>query len=385
LKIKEKLQEIELKHGNSIKNIVGYFIVVFILVMRQWNIATKPYLVSEDGSIFIDRAINGRLSALITSYAGYYHFIPQFLVDTFYTFCKIINNVIFLPHMMWGSSVLIAALIVFYFTGERFSWVLEKRSDRLIVCCLIVLLSINEISDLHGTLTNIQWWLGFFFFMISLNIFHKREMPSIVTVIFLILCGFSTATIFALFMMFAVMITFKILKHKLYKSDIIKFTMILIPTVVQLWGVLHSKRVSEDILTYKKILGVVPSFFNLLGKLVTPQSINFYQYRMIMLGIILFALLIYILREIKWFAAFSLLYSLLFLAFCILPIAGNQNNISIATGNYFAVSENVGGRYWFVTLMIMQLLLSVAFVKIWNKLKENLVGGGGGVCLYRCL
>ena len=381
MKTKEKLQEIWLKYRNLIKIFIQYFIVVFILVMRQWNIVRKPYLWAEDGNIFINRAINDGFSAFITPYAGYFHFIPQFLTSIFYTFCKIINNVIFLPHMMWGSSVLIAASVVFYFTSERFSWVLKKRRDRLIVCCLIVLLSINEISDLHGTLTNIQWWFGFFFFMISLNMFYKRELPSIVSVIFLILCGFSTATIFPLFIMFMVMIAFKILKYKLYKNDIIKFTIILIPTVVQLWSIIHSKRVSEDLFTYKKILGIVPSFFNLFGKLVTPQSINFYQYRMIVLGIILCALLIYIFREIKGFAVFSLSYSMLFLAFCILPIAGNLNNISIATGNYFATSGNVGGRYWFVTLMIMQLLLSVALVKIWN-VSENSMGG---VCLYLCL
>lgn len=346
--------------------IAEYVIVLLILVLRQWEVVGKPFLVSEDGTIFINRAINGEFLALITSYAGYYHFIPQFLTNAFYKICEITNNVTMLPYMMWGSSVLIATSVVFYFTSERFAWVLEKRRDRLIVCCLIVLLNICEINDLHGTLTNIQWWLGFYFFLVSLSMFHERKMPPTATIILLALCGFSTMLVVPLFAMFAVLITYITIKCVLCKGDIVKFVAILIPFGVQVWSIMHNPRISQDTLLAERAIGIIPSFFNLAGKLVAPQSMVFYGDRMILFGILLIVVLIYIFRKNKQFVIFSLLYSLAFLVFCILPLNGNQNNIVILAGNYTAVSGNVGGRYWFVSLMIMALLLSVALVNIWS-------------------
>ena len=108
--------------------------MLLILVMRQWDTFTLPYLISEDGPVFIDRAINRGFSALFMTYVGYYHFIPQFLTSIFYSICKAANNVTLLPYLMGTSSILIAALVVSYFLNERFAWVLEKRKDRLIVC-----------------------------------------------------------------------------------------------------------------------------------------------------------------------------------------------------------------------------------------------------------
>jgi len=90
------------------------------------------------------------------------------------------------------------------------------------------------------------------------------------------------------------------------------------------------------------------------------------------LGFALAALLLYILRDNKRFIIFSLLYSLAILFFCILPL--NTSRIDYQMYNYISSGNySIGGRYWFVTLLIMQLMLSVALVRIWKKGKDMFI------------
>jgi len=337
--------------------IISFLTILLVIILRQWEVVGRPFLFAEDGYVFINRARAGTISALLTPYAGYYLFIPQFITFVFYTICKFFDDVTKLPYMMWASSVLIAASAVSYFMSERFAWVLEKRRDRLIVCCLTVLLIPAEINTVWGNITYIHWWLGLLSFYIGLNLYHERQMPSALMVIILVICGFSTLMFIPLCLLFTLFIAIKAVKKELNKRDIVKYLAILIPNVIQIITVLGSYRTSRFI-SMTDVPGIIPSFLNYVGKLITPESWIFYNSRMILLGIITVCIIGYTLREKKQLVYFTYLYSVGFLFYC-----------AVATGVDLASPVKIGHysfytRQWFVTLATMAWLLSVALVKV---------------------
>jgi len=359
IKLRKKWEIIT--NEQSLIYFLGYLCIFILLVLRQWEIVGKPFLWAEDGNVFIYRAINNGFSSLFIPYAGYYHFLPQLLTNIFYYFCRIIDNVVLLPYMMWGSNILISSLAVGYFLSERFEWILKQRLERLFVCCIIILLNISEIQEVYGTVTNIHWWLGFYFFLISLNILYEKEMPSVRNIILLTFCGFSTLVIFPLFVIFSILLIYKIIKHCCNYKDILKYIVILIPCVIQTFSVLMSNRITTHNFIGLELLRIITlSFFNLIGKLVTPQNINFYNYRMILLGIFTIIALLYFYRKNKKFLLFSLSFSFLFFLYCALPL---NNNIIILVTAFFNGNYGYGGRYWFISSIIIAFLISVALIK----------------------
>lgn len=358
---------IRMKRKNSIirsaLHVGGVIAIATLIALRQWYLYDKQYLVSEDGAIFISRACEGRIRALLTPYAGYYHFLIQAITDGIYTICLRWNNIEKMPHLMWISSIIVSAVIASYFTSERFSWLLSEKLYRFYVCCLIVLLHICEFPDLYGTMTNLQWWFSFYFFLLALQMFHSRQLPKKFEMIVLMALGFSTAGILPLFLCITVMVAYRFVKGIAIRSDIYKWIMIACPTAIQTFSVLASGRMNTDLALAEKMKHILPAYLVLMGKTVIPQSFVFYSGRFIIIGIGVMVFILYQMKDEIRTALFSLGYAFFIYAFHIFPIQGDRNNAAILAGDFRQVGGNVGSRYWFVTFSIFAFLvaLSLAF------------------------
>lgn len=338
----------------------GIALVAVLIALRQWSLFDKQYLVSEDGAIFISRACEGRISALLTPYAGYYHFATQAITDILYTICMQLNNIENLPRFMWICSIAVSALVAYYFTLERFSWLLPDRIYRLGVCCLVVLLHISEFQDLYGTLTNLQWWFSFYFFLAALQMFHSCQLPQKSEMALLLVLGFSTAGIVPFFLYAVAVVIYRYCKKIAEKGDICKLAVLACPIAVQAHCVLTSERIKGNLMLAEKIKQTLWSYFVLLGKTITSQSTIFYTVRFAIIGMLVFGFILYQMRDKINVALFSLGYAFFIYIFNTFPIKGNANNAAILTGDFSMVHGNVGGRYWFTTLSIFAFLIAVS-------------------------
>jgi len=344
------------KNNHLYNNLIKYIVILFILLLRQWEIFGKPYLWAEDGTLFINNVIEYGHKSLFFHGAGYYHFISFLFTNIFYFFCYIINNIVTLPYLMWTSSLLISGAAVFYFTSEEFKWILEKKRDRFIVCLLVILLIPAESSEVFGTITNIQWWLCFYFFLLGLNICYKREMPGTCNIIILVLSAFSTVGFLPLFGIFTLLLLDKIKRRAILKYDLLKYTALLIPSLIQIISIFFNRNNINSINPDGRVTKIINSYFNIMGKIIVPDFITFNNVSMIFIGILLLIIITaFSIKKNKILLLFSLTYSLGFLLYCLL-FTGQTT--FVMSGDYF-----VNSRYIIVSYMINAFLLSIIIVK----------------------
>lgn len=214
-----------------------YFLIVVVIFSRRPEMLVTPYLFAEDGSVFLNRALNNGLSSLLIPYNGYFHFIPQFVSLIAVGLADLGLGFLAGVHFMVWFSVLFAAGMIGYFCSDNFSWVVPHKWIRFLICCGIILMSMQETYSVWFTNISAQWWAGFFLFLSGLDIIKKEKNPTSWSMIaILTLIGLSTPMIGLLFLSMTYIILSRILsKSKAFteKSEWICIVMLLSTVIIQ--------------------------------------------------------------------------------------------------------------------------------------------------------
>jgi hypothetical protein len=115
-----------------------------ILVAQPW---------AEDGPIFIDQALMNPVSAFITPFNGYLHFVPRII-----TVISLLAGMTRTPLLMDVSSLVISASCVSFLALKRFRVLVRNDWLRYVLCVLIVSLPITS-GEVLLNITNIQWFM----------------------------------------------------------------------------------------------------------------------------------------------------------------------------------------------------------------------------------
>jgi hypothetical protein len=208
--------------------------------------------------------------------------------------------------------------------------------------------------------------------------FTNGKLPSWRGILVIILVSLSAANAIYFDIFFIALAVHILVQNKKIKTaEFAKIIFVLLPGMLQFISVMNSGRGTIKYVDLTKIYQTVPSYFNILGKIITPDMLSFSNIRLVVCGILCLCLMVIVYKKnnnvkLLWF---GVLYSWGIYLFCILPIDGNSNNEAIISGNYMAEGGYVGGRYWFITFMILELMIAILVVKILEQKRFN-----GAIC-----
>lgn len=174
--------------------IVCFLVLYALLIMRTRDDSFTSYLWAEDGALLINDAIYTGVRSVITRGNGAYWIIPKSIGLICYWMTVPFHSVRYLPVLQGLITKLIAAAGVGWFMSDRFSWLVNSRIHRFLICEGVVVLMLPA-ADVLTCDTSLPFILNFTVFLIGLDLLGKKEatVPTIMETIFLVVQALSTA------------------------------------------------------------------------------------------------------------------------------------------------------------------------------------------------
>jgi hypothetical protein len=196
--------------------VISYILLFVLLIARRPDMLFNPQPWAEDGTYFLHDALIFGWKSIFYPYAGYLHFIPRITTLISLYLSKSLSGGIYLvPLFMNITAIAISIYSATYICTKRFDWLLPFYLRVLIAILVIISPASYEI---YGTITNALWWLGFFQFLITWDMFVKKRIPhGFVLVILVLSCLSGPMGVFpALGCLYVIL--YKLLKDKDYES-----------------------------------------------------------------------------------------------------------------------------------------------------------------------
>ena len=201
-------------------NIVPVITVLLTLIMFIRNISsiTNAQLWAEDANVFLQGCLDYGVKSLFMPYAGYLHTIPRLIMILSYELSNLLNKGIFLvPYFSVLLSTIIGAYCIGYICSKSFSW-LASLGFRILIALLLCF--VPQTGEIYYNPTNLHWLLGYFLFLISINIIHYKSFPKGLILIMIFLSSISST--FVVFIGLASGFLFLDYIYNLIKNDKLK-------------------------------------------------------------------------------------------------------------------------------------------------------------------
>lgn len=339
-----------------LKKCLLFLLFSFIIFLRRPDMFLNSQPWAEDGIIFIQQALEKGLNSLFISYAGYLHLGPRLITLISIFISNLFNDGIELvPLLMNIFTVFISASTVYFLCTSHFNWLSSLR-NRIMVSIFII--SMPGASEVFGSATNINWWIGIFQFLFVLYVFKKRSLPSIFITVLFLLSGFSGPMIVVSLFFLILMIGIDIFKNKKYQRELILVSMLTaIVSLLQVIITLTTRITSNDSgVTIHNFLVYFPKtvLVGVFARLVFPffqSQVQFLQLSTsAIIGLIVLILVIKMCLHNKliMFLSISYVFMLLFITF-----AGSVSFFNLYSDPF----QDNAGRYIFVPLAIMIILI----------------------------
>lgn len=310
------------KKQYSKRHFLCCIIIVFVVIaFRQREVLFTPYLMAEDASTFLQRALNDGILSIFKPNAGYIHFIPQTVTCMAVFLSRLFGQGIQLvPYIMMFCALCFSAFSLSYFCRDKFAWLIEKRIYRLICVVFIAILCGTKAFEIWHTITSAQWWGGIFIFFVGLNMLHEKDLPkSRLEMAVLIIIGLSTPLGGISVLLFWGILLYNFFKEKtITKWNLIKTILITLPTILQGILTLQNGRTNTDtglikniFCSFKTLIGTVPAVLYphfLEQNYVIGTMEN--QYVVLLIGCIIWiALLAWHIINRRWVIGYILIFS----------------------------------------------------------------------------
>jgi hypothetical protein len=361
--LKEKTSKVTRMKSMYI-SISVFLICSIVFILRRPDMITNPQPWAEDGSVFISEALSDGLHSIFIIYAGYYHLIPRIVTYLSIHFSISLGQGIkYTPLFMNMISIIISVSCAMFITTNRFEWIATRPWRILIALSIIVIPTGFEI---FGTITNVQWWLGYFQFLITWDIVGKNRLPKGYVLIVLFFASFSgpMGTLPAIGCIIFI-IKFLLERKAKYKEIFLSFFQIFficIGVVVEITtSLIHRESSIQSmdkvtfVINYIRVL-----FAGVFARSVLPsfqESVNYFHFPfLIFLGMLIILIIIYSHISHKRILILPFSYIALLLA-----MSSLGSTYWLAVYKYPFVDPGV--RYFFVPVSIMMTLIIAGIAK----------------------
>ena len=202
-------------------NIVPFIIPIltFVMFIRNIHSITNAQLWAEDANIFLQGCLDYGVKSLFMPYAGYLHTIPRLIMIISYKLSHLLNRgILLIPFFSVILSTIIGAFCMGYVCSKSFSW-LAPLIFRILLALLLCF--VPQTSEVYYNPTNLHWLLGYFLFLVSINIIHYKSFPKGLILIMIFLSSISST--FVIFIGFASGFLFLNYLYNLIQTNKLKY------------------------------------------------------------------------------------------------------------------------------------------------------------------
>ncbi len=243
-----------------------YFVFQFVLFPR---IISTHYIYAEDGGIFIDGFQRSGAASFFEPFGGYIVLISRLFAAISVGVARVFNNFKLSFDALEVLSSLFIAFVFAYFASDRFKFLIKKRSRRMIVGFLALIM----LSCFQGMLfcsVGIHWICGLLMFLVNLELMND-QLPPIRMYPFVVLCVLSSPSSLILGLGIAYYLIKKIFIEKNWRimlnARTISFLVISIVTLaIQAFVILCVKQAGEGTemeFTARRILNTSSAAYDL--------------------------------------------------------------------------------------------------------------------------
>lgn len=170
----------------SLFTILFFIVLLFALYPRFYR---ANYLFAEDAGVFINDYLHEGLN-IFKPFGGYLVVFARLIAIFVVSVGKIFNDFNVLAFTMKGCNVLFVALVAYYFTTDRFSFLIKSRKCRTLVMALLLIAACQYVDIILCTIGT-HWWGGILVFFAVLELLNN-QLPSKWAIVPLILCILSS-------------------------------------------------------------------------------------------------------------------------------------------------------------------------------------------------
>ena len=334
-----------------------YFLLLFCLyTLRAPGDAFASYLWAEDGQVLIQEAIDYGIPSLFHERMGSIWFLPRLVGLICYWIVRPFGSLAALPVLQGIVTRILAVSGVFYFASEKFSWLVKEKRDRVLICAAVILLLPGNGADFLTCDTSLHFLLNIPVFLIGLDHFGRKQPTrlSLPETGFLFLMTISTPAAILVFAVGALTCFrwgFHVVRNGLNRTqlvaEVLKVLLLTAGLVIQLTAVFGSGRGNLQLDLLKRVL------FTAKGFVFIPYWHA--SWHGALFGLVFLALLIWVARPQLRATLFSLVYSYLFLMYCMMTAATAEASLPILrTPRYVLISYCAAALV--IGLSVLQLL-----------------------------
>ena len=122
---------------------ITYFCLLLVFVLLNIKVIYEPYLMMEDGFVFINGIIRDGLKSFTFTYGGYICIASRLISLISFTFGKLFNSVIIEVNINTIISMLIVVYIINLINTKNFDFISNNKTVRFIYSIIMLLLSTN--------------------------------------------------------------------------------------------------------------------------------------------------------------------------------------------------------------------------------------------------
>lgn len=348
-----------------------WLVLFFMIASRQLTVLGTTYLMGEDASCFLNRALEKGIFSVFIPNTGYIQIIPQFVTWISLMMSRFLGQGIQLvPYFMMFTALTIETVFVAKICSKDFRWLVEKDFYRLVMALAAVLLTSDKAFEVWHNITCWQWWSGFYIMLIGIKLLHDRELSVNNTeLVALILIGLSTPLAVVTVCIFSFIIFLKVIKKQYnrgnIRNDAAKYICIVLPCCIQGIFTLLDKRTDTGVSILSNLFSAAKSMIaSIPASVLYPDYLNqLYQksgtdshavYAALGFGLFVWVLVFAVYLKNKKVHLF--IYELIF-AYGIVLLGYISNGAYIDESIFWNANA---GRYLFIPQMCFAFLLAYA-------------------------
>ncbi len=153
--------------------IITFVILTIVLIGLNFEVIKEPYIMMEDGPVFLNGILNNGLKSFFQTYGGYFYLLPRIVALVAVSFGKIFNSAIVMCQVSKFISIFINLYVINYLNCHNFDDIIKNKSIRLILSILLLLFSSNFLAILY-CMVSLNWWAGLFTCFCTIQIINGK-------------------------------------------------------------------------------------------------------------------------------------------------------------------------------------------------------------------
>lgn len=228
--------------NSKVYKLFTFILLFLILSFLNIDVIKQPYLMMEDGFVFINGFMREGIKSLFFSYGGYICIGSRIIALSSIVLGKLFNSALVEVFANKIISMIVVVYILNMINDKRFSFLCKNRIIRLFFSIVLLLLSTNFLSIMYTNLS-MNWWSGIYIILWIFLLFNN-EKPRIHETILLIISILSTPFSFIILIpLFFKLLSIK--KKNIGKSEVVLYLLLGIGIIIQVFMIITSKNVDS--------------------------------------------------------------------------------------------------------------------------------------------